>query len=103
MKSILRQDIGWHDKRTSNDFASRITEYEISYVIDNQLVTLFNKILRDLNKVQDGIGEKLGMFIFLLTNFIVSIANAFYHGWSIIIYSYFKSFKNILQILSQGS
>lgn len=27
LKSILRQDIGWHDRRTSNDFASRITEY----------------------------------------------------------------------------
>ena len=51
---MLRQDIAWFDTNTTSDFASRMTE--------------------DLNKVQDGMGEKVGMmlrFIFAgLTAFI---------------------------------
>lgn len=27
LKAILRQDVGWYDTKSSNDFASRITEY----------------------------------------------------------------------------
>ena len=36
---------------------------------------------RDLNKLQEGIGEKIGMLVFSLFSFIVSIVNAFIHGW----------------------
>ena len=37
----------------------------------------------DLNKIQEGIGEKIGMFIFFMTICICSISNAFYHGWEL--------------------
>jgi len=40
-------------------------------------------IFRDLNKLQEGIGEKIGMFVFFLTVFLVSIVNAFVHGWEL--------------------
>ena len=54
LAAVLRQDIAWFDTHTTSDFATRMTE--------------------DLNKVQDGIGEKVGMmlrFIFAgLTAFI---------------------------------
>merc|ERR1719189_3504923 len=54
LAAVLRQDIAWFDTNTTSDFASRMTE--------------------DLNKVQDGMGEKVGMmlrFIFAgLTAFI---------------------------------
>lgn len=63
LKAILRQDIGWYDTHQTGDFASRMTE--------------------DLNKVQEGIGEKIGMFIFFATIFIASLINAFVHGWEL--------------------
>lgn len=63
LQAVLRQDVGWYDTKSSNDFASRITE--------------------DLNKIQDGIGEKIGMFTFSMTSFIASIINAFIHGWQL--------------------
>ena len=54
LAAVLRQDIAWFDTNTTSDFASRMTE--------------------DLNKVQDGMGEKVGMmlrFVFAgLTAFI---------------------------------
>ena len=40
-------------------------------------------IFRDLNKLQEGIGEKIGMFIFFMTIFLASIINAFIHGWEL--------------------
>ena len=32
---------------------------------------------------QDGIGEKIGMFIYFMTIFAASIINAFAHGWEL--------------------
>ncbi|KAK7047498.1 tRNA N6-adenosine threonylcarbamoyltransferase, partial [Halocaridina rubra] len=63
LQSILKQEIGWFDTRKTNDFASRVTE--------------------DLNKLQEGIGEKVGMFIFFMTIFLASLINAFVHGWEL--------------------
>ena len=36
-----------------------------------------------MNKLQEGIGEKIGMFIFFVTIFSASLINAFYHGWEL--------------------
>ncbi len=33
--------------------------------------------------MQEGIGEKIGMFIFFMTIFLASIVNAFIHGWEL--------------------
>ncbi|XP_071519936.1 ATP-dependent translocase ABCB1-like [Panulirus ornatus] len=63
LQSILRQEIGWFDTHQTNDFASRVTE--------------------DLNKLQEGIGEKVGMFLFFMTIFLASLINAFVHGWEL--------------------
>jgi len=41
--AVLKQDIGWYDTTTTAEFASRMTE--------------------DLNKMQDGMGEKVGMLL----------------------------------------
>ena len=37
----------------------------------------------DLNKFQEGIGEKIGMCVFFMTIFSANIINAFYHGWQL--------------------
>ena len=63
LKSILRQDIGWYDVTQTGDFASRISD--------------------DLAKIQEGIGEKIGMFLFFGTVFSASLVNAFIHGWEL--------------------
>ena len=43
LMGTLRQEVGWYDTNTTGDFATKMTE--------------------DLNKIQDGIGEKLGMIV----------------------------------------
>ncbi|XP_059477636.1 ATP-dependent translocase ABCB1-like [Neocloeon triangulifer] len=63
LRAVLRQDIGYYDTNQTGDFASRLTE--------------------DLKKLQDGINEKLGMFIFQLFSFIFSIVLAFLFGWKL--------------------
>ena len=62
-KILVLLFIGWYDTHQTNDFASRMAE--------------------DLNKLQEGIGEKIGMFTFFLTIFSASLVNAFYHGWEL--------------------
>ena len=42
-RAVLRQDLAWYDTNTTAEFATRMTE--------------------DLNKLQDGIGEKVGMLV----------------------------------------
>ena len=59
----LRQDVGWYDTTTTSDFATKMTE--------------------DLNKIQDGIGEKLGMIVRFVVTFLGSVGFAFNVIWLI--------------------
>ncbi|XP_054722663.1 ATP-dependent translocase ABCB1-like [Uloborus diversus] len=61
MKSILRQNIGWFDTNQTGDFASRITD--------------------DLTRIQDGMGEKIGLCISLLSSTVLCVGVALYYGW----------------------
>ncbi|XP_011139991.1 multidrug resistance protein homolog 49 isoform X1 [Harpegnathos saltator] len=63
LRAVLRQDMTWYDTNTSTNFASRITE--------------------DLDKMKDGIGEKLGIFIYLVSSFTASIIISFVYGWKL--------------------
>ncbi|XP_076620069.1 multi drug resistance 49 isoform X1 [Colletes latitarsis] len=63
LRSVLRQDMTWYDINTSTNFASRMTE--------------------DLDKMKDGIGEKLGVFTYLMVSFISSIIISFVYGWKL--------------------
>ncbi|XP_071445843.1 multidrug resistance protein homolog 49-like isoform X2 [Hetaerina americana] len=63
LQSVLRQDIAWYDTHQIGDFASRVTE--------------------DLNKLKDGIGEKVGMVVFLSVSFLASIVVSFMYGWKL--------------------
>ena len=38
---------------------------------------------RDLNKLQEGIGEKVGMALFFLSTFLSSMITAFVFGWEL--------------------
>ncbi|XP_043195195.1 multidrug resistance protein homolog 49-like [Amphibalanus amphitrite] len=61
LQAVLRQEISWFETNGAGDFATRATE--------------------DLAKVQAGIDDKLGIFVFMVSVFVISMCNAFYHGW----------------------
>lgn len=61
--SILRQDMTWFDTNTTADFASKMTE--------------------DLNRIQDGIGEKMGMLVQYIVTFLGSMIYPFTQNWLI--------------------
>ncbi|CAG9799211.1 unnamed protein product [Chironomus riparius] len=63
LKSVLRQDMTWYDLNTSHNFAVRMTE--------------------DLDKLKEGIGEKLSIFIYLLMSFVISVIFSFIYGWKL--------------------
>ncbi|XP_054725068.1 ATP-dependent translocase ABCB1-like [Uloborus diversus] len=63
MKSILRQDIGWFDTNQTGDFASRITD--------------------DLTRIQDGMGEKIGICISFLSSTVLCVGVGLYYGWKL--------------------
>lgn len=63
LRAVLRQDLGWYDTHQTSDFASRMTE--------------------DLNKLQEGIGEKIGIFLYFMFVFLSSVVTAFVHGWEL--------------------
>ena len=61
MEAVLRQDIAWYDTNTTSDFASKMTE--------------------DLNKIQDGIGEKMGMLVRFIVTFLGSLVYPYTQNW----------------------
>lgn len=63
LKSILHQDISWYDVVKSGDVSSRLTE--------------------DVIKFEDGIGEKVVMFLHNMFAFLGCVGLAFYNGWEL--------------------
>ncbi|XP_012063835.1 PREDICTED: multidrug resistance protein homolog 49-like [Atta cephalotes] len=61
LRAVLRQDMSWYDTNTSTNFASRINE--------------------DLEKMKDGMGEKLSIITYLITSFVSSVIISFVYGW----------------------
>ncbi|KAL7735124.1 hypothetical protein ACLKA6_001989 [Drosophila palustris] len=62
-KSVLRQDMSWYDFNQSGEVASRMNE--------------------DLSKMEDGLGEKVVIFVHFIVAFIGSIVQAFVKGWQL--------------------
>ncbi|XP_037902429.1 multidrug resistance protein homolog 49-like isoform X2 [Hermetia illucens] len=63
LRSVIRQDISWHDTFTGNNFAVQLTD--------------------NLNKIKDGIGEKLIFFIYILGLFTMTVVFSLFHGWKL--------------------
>ncbi|KAG8183767.1 hypothetical protein JTE90_002404 [Oedothorax gibbosus] len=63
MQSVLKQDIGWFDTNQTGDFASRLTG--------------------DLGRIQDGIGEKVGMCISFVSTTVLCVCCALFYGWKL--------------------
>ncbi|KAK9877123.1 hypothetical protein WA026_016869 [Henosepilachna vigintioctopunctata] len=62
-EKILKQDISWYDQHQTGDFASKMAD--------------------DLVKLEDGLGEKIPMFLNMQFTFIASILLAFFKGWEL--------------------
>nr|QOE83899.1 ATP binding cassette transporter subtype B2 [Diabrotica virgifera] len=67
LKSILNQDISWYDQNQTGDFASRMSD--------------------DLSKFEDGIGEKVPMFIHFQVLFVAAVGTALAKGWELALIS----------------
>lgn len=63
LKSILNQDVGWYDVNQTGDFSSRMSD--------------------DLFKFEDGIGEKVPIFLTFQIVFITSLVIALTKGWEL--------------------
>lgn len=119
-QSLIRQDVGWYDVSTGNNFAVRITEYVCIGLIkkdrgetkqpDNILYIIIiiiimshsNKFVpfskntharttnRDIDKIREGIAEKVSHFLWLIMGFIICVSLSFYYGWelSLVVISY---------------
>ncbi|KAH8400874.1 hypothetical protein KR009_001610 [Drosophila setifemur] len=62
-RSILHQDMQWYDFNQSGEVASRMNE--------------------DLSKMEDGLAEKVVMFVHYLVSFVGSLVLAFVKGWQL--------------------
>ncbi|XP_031622750.1 multidrug resistance protein homolog 65-like [Contarinia nasturtii] len=70
-KSLMRQEVGWYDVADGkHNFAVRITE--------------------DIEKIRDGIAEKVSHFLVLVIGFIICVVMSFIYGWklSLVVISY---------------
>ncbi|XP_017054076.1 multidrug resistance protein homolog 49 [Drosophila ficusphila] len=63
LEAMLRQDIAWYDTSSGSNFASKMTE--------------------DLDKLKEGIGEKVVIVVFLIMTFVIGIVAAFLYGWKL--------------------
>jgi len=61
LAAVLRQDVAWFDTTTTSDFATRMTE--------------------DLNKMQDGMGEKIGMLLRFISAGLTAFIYPFIQNW----------------------
>ncbi|KAI9564998.1 ABC protein [Daphnia sinensis] len=62
-EAVLFQEIAWHDIRHQQDFASQSTD--------------------NVRKIEESIGEKLGLIIYYSSAFAACIITALYHGWKL--------------------
>ncbi|XP_063931284.1 ATP-dependent translocase ABCB1-like isoform X2 [Zophobas morio] len=63
LKKTLNMDISWYDLNKTGDFATTFTD--------------------NLSKLEEGIGEKVGIFIFFETIFVTGIIMALVLGWQL--------------------
>ncbi|XP_055296579.1 multidrug resistance protein homolog 65-like [Sitodiplosis mosellana] len=63
-ESLMRQEIGWYDVAGgSNNLTVRIIE--------------------NIEKIQDGIGEKVSHFLYLVMSFVICVVISFIYGWKL--------------------
>lgn len=82
--SLLRQEVGWYDVTSGTNFAVRITELVCNrnfYFDDFRLISYYG--ISDIEKIRDGIAEKVSHFMCLMVGFIICVVMSFYYGWKL--------------------
>ncbi|XP_011183012.1 multidrug resistance protein homolog 65 [Zeugodacus cucurbitae] len=62
-ETVIRQDIAWHDMATKQNFTQQIID--------------------DVEKVRDGMSEKVAHFLYLIFGFIITVCISFGYGWKL--------------------
>ncbi|XP_017468038.1 PREDICTED: multidrug resistance protein homolog 65 [Rhagoletis zephyria] len=62
-ETVIRQDITWHDMATKQNFTQQLID--------------------DVEKVRDGISEKVAHFLYLIFGFIITVCISFAYGWKL--------------------
>ncbi|XP_021367207.1 multidrug resistance protein 1-like isoform X1 [Mizuhopecten yessoensis] len=62
-RNVIRQEIGWFDTHESGELNSRLSD--------------------DINKIHEGIGDKLGTFWQWFSGFLAGFVIGFYYGWKL--------------------
>jgi ATP-binding cassette subfamily B (MDR/TAP) protein 1 len=62
-KSVIRQDIGWFDTMSTGDLTNRLTA--------------------DMNVIQEGISDKVGLMIQFTSTFVAGFVIAYIRGWQL--------------------
>ncbi|XP_026331957.1 multidrug resistance protein homolog 49-like isoform X2 [Hyposmocoma kahamanoa] len=63
LRAVLRQDISWYDLNTSMNFATKVSD--------------------DVEKIREGIAEKVPMFVYLVMSFVTAVLISFWYGWEL--------------------
>lgn len=90
-ESLLRQEIGWYDVfGSNNNFTVRNTEWvdsqkttEINFQKTKKKLIKLQFSFRDIERIRDGISEKVSFFLLQLMSVFVSLTVAFYYGWKL--------------------
>lgn len=61
LRSVLRQEMAWYDINGGGNFASRLTD--------------------NLEKIKEGICEKVAIFAYLIASFFACVFFSLYYGW----------------------
>ena len=64
-RSVVSQDVGWYDKNATGDLTNRLTA--------------------DINIIQEGISDKVGLIIQFCSTFVSGFVIGFYRGWKLAI------------------
>lgn len=82
-ESVMRQDIGWHDLASKQNFAQSMTEWVSSLKIYILYYIILLFLISDIEKIRDGISEKVGHFLYLVVGFIITVGISFGYGWKL--------------------
>lgn len=88
MRSVLRQEMAWFDTFGGGNFATLITEYDTCDLSTelkkcNLFKLIFVYLPSDLEKIKEGISEKIAMFAYLFASFCMCIVFPVFYGWKL--------------------
>ncbi|RCN31741.1 ABC transporter, ATP-binding protein, partial [Ancylostoma caninum] len=84
LKAILRQQISWFDEQQTGNLTARLTEYVPRCLLSRASINKSNQLplFSDLERVREGLGDKLSLFIQMMSAFVAGFGVGFAYSWS---------------------